>query len=136
MLMIGDQIGEAIGQVTGRRVLPSRSGMPAVEVSFQQAGELYNMHVTEIGTYEAVTLPDGRLSGKGRGVMMTPDGDSVSWEGYGTGKFTGGGGVSWRGSIHYRTTSERLARLKDIVGMFEYEVDETGKTTGNVWEWK
>jgi hypothetical protein len=134
--MIGDRIGEVIGQVTGMRVLPARNGMPVMEISFQQAGELYGIHVTEMGTYESVNLPDGRLSGKGRGVLMTPDGDTVSWDGYGTGKFTGSGRVSWRGSLHYRTTSARLARLNDIVGMFEYEVDEAGKTTGSLWEWK
>jgi len=136
MIMIGDKIGDEMGQVTGRRVLPTRNGRPVVEISFQQSGEVYGMHVTDIGTYEAVTLPDGRLSGRGHGILMTPDGDTVAWDGYGMGKFTTGGRVSWRGSLHYHTTSERMARMNEIVGMFEYEVDEAGKTTGALWEWK
>ncbi len=134
--MIGDQIGEDIGQVTGTRVLPARNGMPVMEVSFQSSGEIYGMHVTEMGTYEAVTLPDGRLTGKGRGVMTTPDGDTVSWEGHGRGRLMNGGKMSWRGSLIYRTTSERLARLNDVVGVFENDADETGKMTGRTWEWK
>jgi hypothetical protein len=134
--MIGDQIGEETGQITARRVLPARNGMPVVEVSFQQSGEFYGVHVTDMGTYEAVTRPDGRLTGKGRGILMTTDGDTVSWEGYGSGRFTDSGGVSWRGSTHYRTTSERLGRLNDVVGMFEYEADDSGKTTSALWEWK
>jgi hypothetical protein len=136
MIMIGDRIGEENGQVTGTRVLPARNGLPVVEISFQQSGEIYGIRVTDLGTYESVNLPDGRLTGRGHGVLMTPDGDTVSWDGYGMGRFTVGGRVSWRGSLHYHTTSERLDRLNDVVGMFEYEVDEAGKTTGTLWEWK
>jgi hypothetical protein len=133
--MIGDRIGEVIGQVTGRRVLPERNGMPVMEVSYQQSGELYGVHVNEIGTYDSVRLPDGRLRGKGRGVLMTPDGETVQWEGTGLGRFVDGGVISWRGSLLYRTDSVRLARLNEIVGLFEYEIDEAGKTTGALWEW-
>jgi hypothetical protein len=45
-----------------------------VEVSFQQSGELYGVRVTDMGTYEAVNRPDGRLSGKGHGVLQKPSG--------------------------------------------------------------
>jgi hypothetical protein len=135
MHMIGDQIGEDIGQVTGTRILPARNGMPVVEISFQATGEIYNVHVTSMGTYEAVTLPDGRLAGRGRGILTTPDGETVSWEGHGRGRRTGGR-MSWRGSFTYRTTSERLGRLNDIIGLFENETDETGKMTDSLWEWK
>lgn len=134
--MIGDQIGKAMGQVTGTRARPARNGMPVMEISFQQSGDLYGVHVTELGTYESVRHPDGRLTGHGHGVVMTPDGDAVTWEGYGKGRFTTGGKISWRGTLHYHTTSERLARLNDVVGMFENDVDESGKMTGAVWEWK
>jgi hypothetical protein len=133
--MLGDRIGEEIGQITGRRVLPERNGMPVMEISFQQSGEVYGVHVNDIGTYESVRRPDGRLAAKGRGVLMTPDGETVSWEGTGRGRFVSGGMVSWRGAIYYHTDSERLARLNDIVGLFEYEVDDAGKTTGGLWEW-
>ena len=133
--MIGDRIGEMIGQVTGRRVLPERNGLPVMEVSFQESGELYGVHVNETGTYESMRLPDGSLRGKGRGLLMTPDGETVRWEGTGLGRFVGGGLISWRGSLLYRTESVRLARLTEIVGLFEEEIDEAGKMTGAIWEW-
>jgi hypothetical protein len=133
--MIGDRVGEEIGQVTGRRVLPERHGMPTVEIAFQQSGEMYGVHVNDIGTYESMRLPDGTLVGKGRGVLMTPDGETVSYEGGGKGRFVSGGNISWRGALYYRTDSVRLARLNEIVGLFEFEVDEAGKTTGALWEW-
>jgi hypothetical protein len=133
--MIGDRVGEEIGQITGRRVLPERNGMPVIEISFQQAGELYGVHVNDVGTYESTRLPGGRLTGTGRGILMTPDGEAVSWEGSGLGRCVSGGMVSWRGAIYYRTNSRRLARLNEIVGLFEFEVDEAGKTTGALWEW-
>lgn len=137
MLMIGDQISsDDIGQVTGTRVRPARNGMPVVEISFQSSGEMYGMHVTDMGTYEAVTHPDGRMTGRGHGVTMTPDGDTATWEGHGIGRITNGGRTSWRGSLFYHTTSERLARLNGIVAMFEFEVDENGKSSASLWEWK
>lgn len=50
---------------------------------------------------------------------------------------TGGGRMSWRGAIYYSTTSTgRLSSLNNVVGVFEYEVDEEGNTTAKVWEWK
>jgi hypothetical protein len=133
--MIGDRVGEEMGQITGRRVLPDRDGMPVMEISFQQSGELYGVHVNDIGTYESVRLPDGRLAGKGRGVLMTQDGETVSWKGTGLGRFVEGGIISWRGAIYYRTDSPRLARLNEIVGLYENDVDESGKMTGALWEW-
>jgi hypothetical protein len=38
--------------------------------------------------------------------------------------------------LFYRTTSQKLARLNNICGAFEYEVDATGNTKSKVWEWK
>jgi hypothetical protein len=59
----------------------------------------------------------------------------VSWKATGLGRFVDGGIISWRGALIYRTDSVRLARLNEIVGLFEYEVDESGKTAGALWEW-
>jgi hypothetical protein len=43
--------------------------------------------------------------------------------------------ASWRGAIYYQTTSPRLARLNGIAGVYEFEVDENGKTTDKIYEW-
>ena len=135
--MLGEQIGEETGQITGMRVLPDQGHGAKVEVSFQQTGTLLGAHVNDMGTYISVTRPDGTLFGDGQGVTMTEDGEMATWRGQGVGRFTGrGGAVSYRGAIYYQTTSERLARLNSIAVVFEYESDESGKTAAKAYEWK
>ena len=135
--MLGEQIGEVTGQITGMRVLPDEGHGAKVEVSFQQSGTLLGVHVNDMGTYVSVTRPDGTLFGDGQGVTMTEDGEMATWRGQGVGRFTGrGGAVSYRGAVYFQTTSERLARLNSMAVVFEYESDESGKTTAKDYEWK
>ena len=135
--MLGEQIGEVTGQITGMRVLPDEGHGAKVEVSFQQSGTLLGVHVNDMGTYVSVTRPDGTLFGNGQGVTMTEDGEMATWRGQGVGRFTGrGGAVSYRGAVYFQTTSERLARLNSMAVVFEYETDESGKTTAKDYEWK
>lgn len=134
--MLGEQIGEVTGQITGMRVLPDEGHGARVEVSFQQTGTLLGAHVNDMGTYISVTRPDGTLFGEGQGVTMTEDGEMATWHGQGVGRFTGrGGAVSYRGAVYFQTTSERLARLNSMAVVFEYESDESGKTTAKDYEW-
>ncbi len=43
--------------------------------------------------------------------------------------------LSW--SIIFRANSTgKLSFLDRVVTVFEYEVDESGNTTGKMWEWK
>jgi hypothetical protein len=53
--MLGEQIGELTGQITGMRVLPDEGHGANVEVSFQQSGTLLGAHVNDMGTYISVT---------------------------------------------------------------------------------
>ena len=135
--MLGEQIGEETGQITGIRVLPDEGAGPKVEVSFQQSGTLLGAQVSDMGTYISVTRPDGTLFGDGQGVIMTDDGQMAAWRGQGVGRFTGHGtAVSYRGAIYFQTASERLSRLNGIAVVFEYETDESGKTAAKSYEWK
>jgi hypothetical protein len=75
----------------------------------------------------------------GQGIVISKDGQGTSsWTG--VGRFTGSGKVSFRGSLFYRTPSAseggKLSFLNNMAGVFEYEVDETGKCSVKVWEWK
>ena len=134
--MLGEQIGEVTGQITGMRVLPDEGNGAKVEVSFQQSGTLLGAHVSDMGTYISVTRPDGTLFGDGQGVTMTDEGEAATWRGQGVGRFTGHGmAVSYRGAIYYQTTSQRLARLNGIAVVFEYETDESGKASSKAYEW-
>jgi hypothetical protein len=134
--MLGEQLAEEIGEITGTRVLPS-DGPPKVEVSFTTNGTLLGVHATNMGTYIAVTRPDGTLFGEGQGVTMTEDGGMVSWKGQGVGRFTGqGSAVAWRGAVYFETPSPKLARLNSVVGIFEFATDAGGKAESKLYEWK
>jgi hypothetical protein len=99
---------------------------------------LKGVEFTNIGTFWSITRPGGTLYGEGQGVMTTKGGDEMAtWNGYGVGRFTGPGRISYRGSFFYRTNSTgKLSFLNNIVGLFEYEWDEGGNSAAKVWEWK
>lgn len=134
--MLGDVLGEEQGEITGMRVLPSEDGLPAMEASFQGEGTLLGSAAKDMGTYESYVRLDGTLFGDGQGIIMTPDGETVTWHGQGIGHFTDSGGVNWRGAIYYQTAAAKFARLAGTVGVFEFDTDEKGKVTAKVYEWK
>ncbi len=123
--------------MTGTRVISTGPTGPKVEVSVQQAGKLLGKDTTTMITYTSSMRPDGLLLGEGSGIISTPDGDIATFNGSGIGKPTGKGmAVRFRGALYYSTPSKALARLNDAVGIFEFDVDENGNTSGKVWEWK
>jgi hypothetical protein len=134
--MLGEQIGEERGKITGRRVLQSDGTGPKVEVTFEASGKLLGIDITSIGTYWSAVQPNGFLYGEGQGVTMSANGEVVQWTGSGRGRLTGQGSVSFRGAVYYQTTSERLARLNGVAILFEHETDGEGNVTTRLWEWK
>src|SRR5437870_3689703 len=134
--MLGELIGESTGKVTGNRVLPSEGGAPKIEFSLEGTGRLYGVEETDIGTYSAVVRPDGTLFGGGQSVFMAKDGGMATWTGYGLGRFTASGGVSYRGAGYVLSASGSLARLNSTVAVYEYEPDANQNTHPRFWEWK
>ncbi len=67
---------------------------------------------------------------------MTEDGEVVTWTATGVGRFGLGGAISYRGMLFFRTASQKLVRLHNACGAFEYEVGSSGDTTSKIWEWK
>ena len=132
--MLGDKIGETTGKRLVRRVL-SVDPLTA-EVSFEDSSQMLGVPTTGIGTYTSVARPDGSIYGEGQGMNTTADGEAITWTGTGLGHFGPGGSVSYRGMLFFRTTSQKLARLNNACGAFEYEVDPAGATVSKVWEWK
>jgi len=132
--MLGELLGETTGKRVVRRVLSTEP--PTVEVSFEDSGKMLGVATTGFGTYSAVVRADGTIVGEAAGITTTQDGEAVTWKGSGLGTFKEHGGVSYRGIIYYRTTSEKLARLNTVAGIFEYEIDPQGNTRSKVWEWK
>jgi hypothetical protein len=132
--MLGEQIGETKGKRLVRRVISVDP--PTAEVSFEDSGRILGVPTTGMGTYVSVIQPDGAVHGQGQGISMTEDGEALTWTGTGTGKFGPGGSVSYRGMLFFRTASQKLARLNNGCGAFEYEVDASGNTVSKMWEWK
>jgi hypothetical protein len=102
----------------------------------QSRAPIRGCNTNGMGTYTSEARPDGSLYGEGQGAMITADGEAITWKGSGAGKILAGGALSYRGILYYRTNSQKLSRLNNACGVFEYEVDPTGNTTAKVWEWK
>ena len=134
--MLGDQLGEDIGQITTTRVLPAENGMPRVEVSFEADGTMIGLHAHDMGTYSVTARPDGTMVGEGNGVLTAENGDVATWHGGGIGTQVRPGAFEWRGAIYYSTASESLAPLTRCAALFEFDTDESGKVTGRIFEWK
>ena len=138
-MALGELIGEDRGKMTGERVLDVQE--PKMETSFTMEGNYRGTLCTDVGTYTSVLREGGVLYGEGQGIVTTKDGQGIAtWTGQGIGRFIGPGRVSFRGSLFFRTPSMsqggKLSYLNNIVGVFEYEVDEAGNCSSKTWEWK
>lgn len=131
-------LGELIGDSQGKRIVRRITSVdpPTAEVTFEDTGTMLGVPATGTGTYTSVVRPDGSIFGHGQGLIVTNEGEGITWTGTGLGKFGIGGAVSYRGMIFYRTTSQKLAALNNACGAFEFEVDGIGDTISKVWEWK
>jgi hypothetical protein len=138
-MALGELIEDSTGKITGQRVLDVE--IPKMETSFAMEGNYRGISCTDVGTYTSVLREGGVLYGEGQGIITTKDGQGMAtWTGQGIGKFTAPGKVSFRGSIFLRTPSTsqggKLSSLNNMVGVFEYEVDEMGSCFTKYWEWK
>jgi len=131
--MLGDQIAEETGKVTGFRVVDAAG--PKAEVSIQTKGKILGNDYQGRATYTSEIQPGGFLFGEGQGVYMTADSMAV-WKGQGTGRLIPGGGVSYRGAIHFVTATGKLAKLAGMVGVFEHSSDANDNVASKLWEWK
>jgi hypothetical protein len=135
--MLGEAVGEAHGRIAGVRILENAGKHSRFEVTFQGDGKLAGVGIRDIGTYWQEVRADGVQYGEGGPVLMTDDGEMLSWKGFGVGKPTGPGfaasfGVC--GSI--QASSERFRHLNGVATVGEYEIDEAGAYHWTLWEWK
>ena len=78
--MLGDKIDELVAKVTGTRVVPIEGGGVKVELSIAGQGKVLGTDATELATYHSVMTPAGVMNGEGQGLIMTKDGDSLTWK--------------------------------------------------------
>ncbi|MER5640955.1 hypothetical protein ABT095_28900 [Kitasatospora sp. NPDC002227] len=136
-MALGDLIGHEEGQIVVQRVLPGDHGLPpTVESSFKATGTLLGVAINDIGTYVGRMRADGTLDGDGQGILMSPTGDSVTWQGRGVGSFGPDGSIRWVGSLTYVSASPAFAGLRGIVGLFEWTTTQDGGASGDIRAWQ
>jgi hypothetical protein len=135
--MLGEQLGELKGKITGRRVLHVTNG-PTLEINVAREGKLKGVEVAELLTYSTTRTSDGSWFGRGQGVTMTKDGtETATFTGAGIGHFTGPAKVRYAGSMFFGTSKGKLGFLNNLVVLFEVEIDlETFDDNIKFWEWK
>ncbi|MFZ0326965.1 MAG: hypothetical protein WBQ25_05560 [Nitrososphaeraceae archaeon] len=137
--MLGELLFESNGKTTGRRVLSVANGIPKLEISIVGTGIFTgSLEVTTTWTYWAIQRSDWTSYSEGQGVIMTKDGlDVATATSRAEGKKVESGKMRYVGAIFYDTNSEnKLAFLKHLVGVNEYEVDVLGNYEHKLWEWK
>jgi hypothetical protein len=107
-----------------------------MEITDQQVGTLCGVNTTATVTYLATMRPNGTLFGEATGVTMSTVGEMATFRGSGVGTINPNGSVTYRGAIYYESTTPKLSRLNGIAVLFEYSVDEGGKSEGHLFEWK
>jgi hypothetical protein len=104
-----------------------------METSFTMEGNYRGTTCIDVGTYTAELREGAVLQGEGQGIITTKDGQGMA-------TWTGPGKVSFRGSLFFRipstTEGGKLSYLNNMMGVFEYEVDELGNCSVKTWEWK
>jgi hypothetical protein len=69
--MLGDQIAEVKGRLTGQRVLDVEG--PKIEYSFSANGKMKGVDITHMTTFWTIPRGNGVLYGEGQGVITTKD---------------------------------------------------------------
>jgi len=134
--MLGNQIGEASGKITNVKVLEYAGDRSRIEVTFQGEGKLGGVGIRDLGSYWQEIRPGGVLYGEGGPIIMTDEGEILSWKGFGVGKVTGGGfSASYGIAGAFQTSSERHGHLNGVATVGEYETDAEGNYHWTLWEW-
>jgi hypothetical protein len=93
------------------------------------------IEATDTVTYWSIPRPGGTYYAEGKGVFMAKDypSEMAIWTGQGIAHYSGQKRRDV-GSIFCRTPSARqkLAFLNNLVGVFEYETDEMGNSSGKI----
>lgn len=143
-MALGDLFYEAKGMITGQRVLDTEG--PKIETTLSYSGTMKigsdRVDVTHIATFWSSlrSRNDGAFYAEGKGVITAKDGSGEMATELGRGIIKSVDGtkkVVGRGLFIFSTsTTGKLSFLNNLVGVLEYEADETGNSTLKVWEWK
>jgi hypothetical protein len=137
-ITLGNLVYQHKGKITSETVLEG----PTVQTSFSSNGTVIggvtNVSATEIGTYTTTPRANGILYGEGQGVITADNGETVTWDSQEIGNTAPNGEITFRGSIFFRALSPTgsLGFLDNMVGVFTFQVDQSGNTAVEVLELK
>jgi len=107
-----------------------------METAFQAEGKIFGIECTSTLTIVGTSRPDGSDL-EGYGMMFTKEGDVLtirtSARGIPKGPMPA---MSVRGVTFFYTQSPKLARLNNIVSIYELELKEDQSYEVKDWEWK
>jgi hypothetical protein len=133
-------MGEIIGELTGKQIgtrLPRHHGRDMeIERTIEAKGRILGEEVTFIATNWSREKPQGGMSVKGHGIMMTKHGERAKVWGSGISISKAGLGWSIRGARYLQTSAPALSRLNDVAIAFEIEIGPDGAYHDKMWEWK
>ena len=136
--MIGEMLGELTGKIIGQRIVPHhhRSRQLRIERTMETKGKILGQEVTFLATFWSMERPQGGMFSRGRGILMTKNGEKAMLRGAGISVPPKGPGWSMRGTRYAQTTSAALKRLNEVALVFETEISPDGTIKDRWWEWK
>ena len=132
--MIGDKIGDTKGKTTNIRSLGVTNGVAVLESSFQDDGKIHGVDVHVIGSYTSTPRMDGTIFGEGSGIMMSREGDVVTWRAISVGRVLPTGASKWRVTFVFEPSTGKLAKWSERPAFAEYDVDPAGNQTGHYFD--
>ena len=134
--MLGEKLGSGTGRITGTRVLPTEGQQIWVEASFQGEGTVPGQSVTLLASYKQTPQGGGVLRGIGQVLFFAADGSAADCLTGGTGRVLGAGlktSYGWYGS--FQSAQGSLAKLGEAAVAGEYEIEEDGSATWQMYAW-
>jgi hypothetical protein len=115
-----------------------------IESTIRASSNFRGTNITEMATFWTMSIQSNSdvLYGEARGVVTTQDRQGLAtFRGHGLTFKLGNGRIRDRGCRIYSTSyassaTNKLSDLSNLVGLFEYDIDEIGRGTLSIWEWK
>ena len=132
-------LGEPLFQESGIITDQIKTGSGEMQISYFANGTLKgNIGITNNGDFVSMSMGDNITFGLGQGVITSADGsETANYTFIGIGNVTEEGRPVFYGASDYSTDSTgKLSFLNNILGIFNVEIDQTGRFVSNEWEWK
>jgi hypothetical protein len=142
--MLGDVLYELNDiKIISQRVIEDPNST-RIESTISASSDFRGTEITETTTFWTTPMSNNNniLYGEANGILMTKDRHGLAtFKGRGLTFKLGNGRIRDRGCRIYSTNgsssvTNKLSHLNNLVGLFEYDIDESEIGTLRIWEWK